>query len=250
MGRSVSVAVVGSLLAVALLGGAGQPAAQSALRVTARRLPENPLITTRTSPALGDNINGPTVIRVPKWVKQPSGRYYMYFAHHMGASIRLAYADRRRAVAGSRARRDARLARTAFFRPQPDPPENLENFYTHVASPEIYVDEGRQRLVLWFHGWWTQTASAGRLTGGGARVGQAKGIRPVHAGRESRATGCTSTFVRRSPGRATCVCSGSATLLRHGAARPAPSCDQIRGGASPPAAIHSGTVPTRTVSGT
>ena len=44
---------------------------------------------------------------------------------------------------------------TAFFRPQPDPPENLENFYTHVASPEIYVDDARQRIVLWFHGWYT-----------------------------------------------------------------------------------------------
>jgi len=155
MGRSVSVAVVGSLLAVALLGGAGQPAAQSALRVTARRLPENPLITTRTSPALGDNINGPTVIRVPKWVKQPLGRYYMYFAHHMGASIRLAYAD---AIAGPWRVHEPGVMpvrETAFFRPQPDPPENLENFYTHVASPEIYVDEGRQRIVLWFHGWYT-----------------------------------------------------------------------------------------------
>ena len=40
-----------------------------------------------------DNINGPTVIRVPPWVKRPLGRYYMYFAHHMGAFIRLAYAD-------------------------------------------------------------------------------------------------------------------------------------------------------------
>jgi len=155
MGRSVSVAVVGTLLTVALLGGAGQPAAQSALRVTARRLPENPLITTRTSPALGDNINGPTVIRVPKWVKQPLGRYYMYFAHHMGASIRLAYAD---AIAGPWRVHEPGVMpvrETAFFRPQPDPPENLENFYTHVASPEIYVDEGRQRIVLWFHGWYT-----------------------------------------------------------------------------------------------
>ena len=44
---------------------------------------------------------------------------------------------------------------TAFFRPQPDPVENLENFYTHVASPEIHIDHTRRRLVMWFHGWWT-----------------------------------------------------------------------------------------------
>jgi hypothetical protein len=33
------------------------------------------------------------------------------------------------------------VSETAFFRPQPDPPENLENFYTHVASPEVVIDE-------------------------------------------------------------------------------------------------------------
>ena len=44
---------------------------------------------------------------------------------------------------------------TAFFRPQPDPIENLDDFYTHVASPEVQIDEARRRLVIWFHGWWT-----------------------------------------------------------------------------------------------
>jgi len=36
--------------------------------------------------------------------------------------------------------------------------QNLENFYTHVASPEIRVDEANHRLVMWFHGWWTEGA--------------------------------------------------------------------------------------------
>jgi hypothetical protein len=45
---------------------------------------------------------------------------------------------------------------TAFDRPQPDPKETLDDFYTHVASPEIYVDAGRQRILMWFHGWWTE----------------------------------------------------------------------------------------------
>jgi hypothetical protein len=128
---------------------------ESEPRVVAARLPQNPLITTRMSPSLGDNINGPSVIRVPAWVKNPLGRYYMYFAHHMGGHLRLAYADR---VAGPwRIHEPGVLpvSATAFYRPQPDPPEALENFYTHVASPEVYVDEPRQRLVMWFHGWYT-----------------------------------------------------------------------------------------------
>jgi len=132
------------------------PLAQPGAAVTAHRFAQNPLSTTRTAASLGDNINGPTVIRVPAWVKQPLGRYYMYFAHHMGGFIRLAYAD---AIEGPWQIHEPGVMPvrdTALFRPQPDPPENLENFYTHVASPEIEIDHERRRLVLWFHGWWTE----------------------------------------------------------------------------------------------
>jgi len=47
------------------------------------------------------------------------------------------------------------VEKTAFYRPQPDPPENLEDFYTHVASPEIDIDSERRQLIMWVHGWWT-----------------------------------------------------------------------------------------------
>lgn len=136
---------------------ASRPAGQStgAARITATRFAQNPLITLRSSPTLGDNINGPTVIRVPSWIDRPLGRYYMYFAHHMGQHIRLAYAD---ALTGPWKIYEPGVLPvrdTAFFRPQPDPPAVLENFYTHVASPEVYIDEGQKRVVLWFHGWFT-----------------------------------------------------------------------------------------------
>src|SRR5262249_23989987 len=62
--------------------------------VRAVRLGTNPLITVQaSSPSVGDNVNGPAIVRVPAWVKQPLGRYYAYFAHHKGRFIRLAYAD-------------------------------------------------------------------------------------------------------------------------------------------------------------
>jgi len=151
-------AVHGTLLAIALVSvSTSAPGAQTGTaRVIARRLPQNPLITTRTALSLGDNINGPTVIRVPAWVKQPLGRYYMYFAHHMGAHIRLAYADQVEGPWKIHEPGVLPVQDTAFFRPQPDPPENLENFYTHVASPEIYHDAEGQRLILWVHGWYTE----------------------------------------------------------------------------------------------
>jgi hypothetical protein len=127
----------------------------TAPEIRARRIDQNPLITVGSSPSLGGNVNGPTVIRAPEWIDRPLGRYYMYFANHMGEFIRLAYAD---AVTGPWRVYEPGVLHvrdTAFFRPQPDPPETRADFYTHVASPEVFVDAQRQRLVMWFHGWWT-----------------------------------------------------------------------------------------------
>jgi hypothetical protein len=131
-------------------------AAPDVALATARRLPQNPLITLDSSPSLGDNINGPSIVRVPDWIERPLGRYYMYFGHHMGAFIRLAYADRIEGPWRIHEPGVVPVAGTAFYRPQPDPPENLENFYTHVASPDVYVDHTNRRLVMWFHGWFTE----------------------------------------------------------------------------------------------
>jgi beta-xylosidase len=41
----------------------------------------------------GNNINGPSLIKVPTFVKNPLGKYYLYFAHHRGKYIRMAYSD-------------------------------------------------------------------------------------------------------------------------------------------------------------
>ena len=129
--------------------------AQPAPAVHATRLAQNPLITVNTSASLGGNVNGPTVIRVPDWVERPLGRYYMYFANHMGQHIRLAYADAATGPWKIYEPGVLHVRDTAFFRPQPDPTETLANFYTHVASPEILVDPIRKRVVMWYHGWWT-----------------------------------------------------------------------------------------------
>ena len=126
-----------------------------ALELNPRRLSQNPLITVTSSPTLGGNVNGPTVIRVPDWVERPLGKSYMYFANHMGDFIRLAYAD---SVSGPWTIHEPGVLHvkdSAFFREQPDPPEALDDFYTHVASPEILIDRDRKRFVMWVHGWFT-----------------------------------------------------------------------------------------------
>jgi hypothetical protein len=57
------------------------------------RFSENPLIHPGTDKEIGANINGPSLVRVPEWTPHPMGRYYLYFAHHQGQHIRMAYAD-------------------------------------------------------------------------------------------------------------------------------------------------------------
>ena len=62
--------------------------------VTASRLSDVPVIYPHMDARMGSNINGPSLIRVPDWVENPLGRYYLYFADHRGSYIRLAVADR------------------------------------------------------------------------------------------------------------------------------------------------------------
>ncbi len=151
---AVGIALVAGTISMVFLRG-GAPQAQQPPRITVSRLPQNPLVTVRSSTSLGGNVNGATVIRVPDWVERPLGRYYMYFANHMGEFIRLAYADR---VTGPWKIHEPGVLHvrdTAMFRTQPDPVETLADFYTHVASPEIVIDHERRQFVMWFHGWWT-----------------------------------------------------------------------------------------------
>lgn len=131
---------------------AGTGTCQSPIAV---RFPENPLVSVETSKSLGDNVNGPSVIRVPTWIQHPLGRYYMYFAHHKGAYIRLAYAN---SLAGHWKIYEPGVLNvhdTIFYRLQPDPPDSPASLYTHVASPDLFIDEANQQLVMYIHGMWT-----------------------------------------------------------------------------------------------
>lgn len=127
----------------------------SAADVAATRFKENPLLTVDSAPSIGDNINGPSVIRVPDWVPNPLGRYYMYFAHHKGQHIRMAYADSLHGPWKVYEPGVLQASETSFYRPQPDPDPSPYGVYTHIASPEVIVDTERKRIVMWFHGMFT-----------------------------------------------------------------------------------------------
>lgn len=118
------------------------PAGQSdailprALKVT--RLPGNPIISPQSDPSIGTNINGPSLIRVPKWVMKPLGIYYLYFADHNGKYIRLAYADK---------------LQGPWKIYKPGTLQLSQSYFTnHIASPEAIIDETKQQIRLYYHG--------------------------------------------------------------------------------------------------
>jgi hypothetical protein len=134
------------LLAVALVAFLSAP-------VVAIRFPQNPIITSASSSTLGENINGASLIRVPPWVEQPLGRYYLYFAHHAGKFIRLAYANR---LSGP----------WHVYEPGTLRLEDASRCHDHVASPDVHLDETRREILMYFH------CPAG--SAGGVDIGQQK----------------------------------------------------------------------------
>ena len=160
-------------IALALVGVGVGTANGAAVRV--ERLLDAPIITPETHPSIGRNIQGPSLIRVPEWVENALGAYYLYFADHKGSYIRLAYADDlvgpwsvhppgslqiershfpsepppvdRAELASAEARRAASYGGNKL-------PHSIEKEFTapHIASPDVHVDDARRRIVMYFHG--------------------------------------------------------------------------------------------------
>ena len=91
MNHFLPARLLAAVVALATLEAVSATAPESKLYVT--RLLDHPIISAATDASIGENIQGPSLIRVPAWVSEPLGRYYLYFADHKGAYIRLAYAD-------------------------------------------------------------------------------------------------------------------------------------------------------------
>jgi hypothetical protein len=87
----------------------------------------------------GDNINGPSLIATPDWLPNRLGKYYLYFAHHRGGYIRLAFADR---LEGPWSIYESGTLQL----------EDATGCFDHVASPDVHVDVERRRIRMYFHG--------------------------------------------------------------------------------------------------
>jgi hypothetical protein len=159
-------------------------------RVRVERLPGNPILRPHMDGRMGSNVQGPSLIRVPEWVEKPLGRYYLYFADHKGAYIRLAYADRLEGPWRTHEPGALQLADSHFLTEPPAVPAQsggaasgarasgeasgsaspppIEGFATsavegvpsplesatvpHIASPDAHVRNDRREIVLYHHG--------------------------------------------------------------------------------------------------
>jgi hypothetical protein len=137
------------------------------------RLVDGPIISPDTHPSIGVNIQGPSIIRVPDWVRDRLGTYYIYFADHKGGYIRLAYADAPTGPWQVHPPGSLHLQESGFLTAPPVPSAEelaafevryrargaamshdvLEEITTpHIASPDVHVDEANRRIVMYFHG--------------------------------------------------------------------------------------------------
>ena len=79
--RPATLVVMVCLAACVAGGASGQTTAP---RVRVERLLDAPIIGPELDPSIGENIQGPSLIRVPDWIEDPLGTYYLYFADHKG----------------------------------------------------------------------------------------------------------------------------------------------------------------------
>ncbi|MDH4240224.1 MAG: hypothetical protein OEW48_11740 [Phycisphaerae bacterium] len=109
----------------------------------------------------GTSIAGASVIRVPEWIApenraDPNAVYYMYFAHHGGNYIRLAWAED---LEGPwhlyQTGAGVSVGDRGVLDLGGDDKINIGNgieIRGHVASPDVHADDDNQRIIMYFHG--------------------------------------------------------------------------------------------------
>lgn len=143
------------------------------MKIRVTRLGNGPIIGPDLHPGIGVNIQGPSLIRVPDWIGDRLGSYYLYFADHKGSYIRLAYADELAGPWRVHPPGSLHLAQSRFLTAPPavstDELARFESQYRargmaishdvlseittpHIASPDVHVDPERGRIVMYFHG--------------------------------------------------------------------------------------------------
>ena len=121
------------------------------LSYAARRFAANPII----QPSMlngtdGRNITGPSLIRVPDWVGNRLGNYYLYFAEHHGSYIRMAYADAVKGPWSVYAPGTLTFEQVRTQAARQTYPQEGEGT-RHISSPDVHVDHVGKKIRMYFH---------------------------------------------------------------------------------------------------
>ena len=132
------------------------------------------------SEEIGDNIQGPSLIKAPDWLPNILGKYYLYFADHKGDHIKLAYSDNLLGPWKIHHGGTLQLQESKFLTKKPtipksfkieelgisqpdgyNPVESQKEFIPnriddmtipHIASPDVHVDEKNKKIIMYYHG--------------------------------------------------------------------------------------------------
>lgn len=119
---------------------------------TAVRFKENPIIRPEMLPGEdGANICDPSLMRAPEWLKKPLGKYYLYFADHKGAYIRLAYADRVQGPWKIYEPGTLKLDQVVAVAKAAAGNRAAEIKGGHISSPDVLVDNEKKEIRMYFH---------------------------------------------------------------------------------------------------
>lgn len=161
---SVAISLIGILLGVPAMVSTAEP------DVRVQRLLDHPIITPDLHSSIGENIQGPSLIKVPDWIEDRLGDYYLYFADHKGRYIRLAYADNLTGPWSIHAPGSLKIENSHFLTEPPEvTPQQLaeleqrrrakishdllkEITAPHIASPDVHVDSAGRQIIMYFHG--------------------------------------------------------------------------------------------------
>ena len=152
----------------------GEQMKTAATPIRVERLPGNPIVRPGEPPSIGTNVQGPSLIRVPDWVPDPLGQYYLYFADHKGSYIRMAYADSATGPFTVYEPGTLKLEESFFLTEPATIPEkaqaqiDLGGFAKgpvkgvpapldsatkpHIASPDVHVRDDLKQIVMYYHG--------------------------------------------------------------------------------------------------
>ena len=151
----ISIRVLTKILLTLCIASALPAHTQERAELSVTRLGNGPIISLDMDERMGGNIQGPSLIKVPEWIENPMGQYYLYFADHRGEYIRMAYAD---SVTGPwTVYSPGSLKLEDSYFPTICPPCSLAPgqtaaLYAHIASPDVHVREDIQQIVMYIHG--------------------------------------------------------------------------------------------------